>query len=120
MSSIQAEILVEQKVANARKSTGVAYILLLLFGGFGVHRFYLGQIASGVTLLVITLSGAVFIFPLIITFVWVLVDLFLIPGIVRDVTEMARRDARLEVAALMVSSSGNQLPQIEQTKEISV
>jgi TM2 domain-containing membrane protein YozV len=30
------------------KSTGVAYLLLIFFGVFGVHQFYLGKAGRGV------------------------------------------------------------------------
>ncbi|HEJ4688705.1 TPA: TM2 domain-containing protein, partial [Pseudomonas aeruginosa] len=37
--SLQSEMLVEQKVSNAQKSTGTAYLLWFFLGGFGAHRF---------------------------------------------------------------------------------
>ena len=100
MSSLQSEMLVEQKVANAQKSTGVAYLLWFFLGGVGAHRFYLGKTGTAVAQLIITVIGFFTIFPLIITGIWVLVDAFLIPGIIRESTEKVRRDARLEVAAI--------------------
>ena len=100
MSSLQSEMLVEQKVANAQKSTGVAYLLWFFLGGVGAHRFYLGKTRTAVAQLIITVIGFFTIFPLIITGIWVLVDAFLIPGIIRENTEKVRRDARLEVAAI--------------------
>ncbi|MFJ4144766.1 TM2 domain-containing protein [Pseudomonas sp. NPDC089734] len=100
MSSLQSEMLVEQKVANAQKSTGVAYLLWFFLGGFGGHRFYLGKTGTAVAQLIITVVGCFTVFPLIITGVWVLVDAFLIPGIVRENTESVRRQARLEVASI--------------------
>lgn len=100
MSSLQSEMLVEQKVANAQKSTGVAYLLWFFLGGVGAHRFYLGKTGTAVAQLIITVIGFFTIFPLIITGIWVLVDAFLIPGIIRENTEKVRREARLEVAAI--------------------
>lgn len=100
MSSLQAEMLVEQKVANAKKSTGVAYLLWLFLGGFGGHRFYLGKTGTAVVQLIITLIGCFTIFPLIITGIWLLIDAFLIPGIIQASSEKARHEARLEVAML--------------------
>ena len=35
--SLQSEMLVEQKVSNAQKSTGTAYLLWFFLGGFGAH-----------------------------------------------------------------------------------
>ena len=62
------------------KSVGVAYLLWLLLGGFGVHRFYTGNTASGVAqlLLLISVVGWLVLIP------WLLIDLVLIPGMVRD------------------------------------
>lgn len=103
MSSLQAEMLVEQKVANAKKSTGVAYLLWFFLGGFGGHRFYLGKTGTAVAQLIITVIGCFTIFPLIITGIWMLVDAFLIPGIIQESSDKARRDARLEVAIMQQS-----------------
>lgn len=93
-------MLIEQKVSNAQKSTGVAYLLWFFVGGFGGHRFYLGKTGTAVAQLIITVVGLFTLIPLIITGIWVLVDAFLIPAIVRENTESVRRQARLEVASI--------------------
>jgi len=100
MSSLQAEMLIEQKVANAQKSTGVAYLLWFFLGGFGGHRFYLGKTGTAVTQLIITIVGVFTLIPFIVKGIWLLVDLFLIPGIIREHSEKVRHDARLEVAPI--------------------
>ncbi|MBV7547030.1 TM2 domain-containing protein [Pseudomonas sp. PDM26] len=100
MSSLQAEMSIEQKVANAQKSTGVAYLLWFFLGGFGGHRFYLGKTGTAVAQLIITIVGFFTLIPLIVTGIWLLVDLFLIPGIIREHSEKVRHDARLEVALI--------------------
>jgi len=100
MSSLQAEMLVEQKVANGKKSTGVAYLLWFFLGGFGGHRFYLGKTGTAAVQLVITLIGCFTLFPLIITGIWLLIDAFLIPAIVREHAEEVRHRARLEVSLI--------------------
>ncbi|PRY94448.1 TM2 domain-containing protein [Hasllibacter halocynthiae] len=76
----EQQILVEQKVTNEAKSAGVAYLLLFLFGGLGLHRFYMGRTLSTVVLLGVTLAG--FLMPplFLVTLIWLAVDLFLIPG----------------------------------------
>ncbi|MGU2032036.1 TM2 domain-containing protein [Pseudomonas aeruginosa] len=109
--SLQFEMLVEQKVSNAQKSTGTAYLLWFFLGGFGAHRFYLGKTGTAVTQLIITLIGCFTLFPLIITGIWWIVDAFLIPGIIQGHTEQTRRDARLEVAALQVAGASASHPQ---------
>jgi TM2 domain-containing membrane protein YozV len=72
---------------SSKKSTGVAYVLWLFTGGIGGHRFYLGRTGSAVGQLVLSVMGwmlllaagfgIVFLIPLGI---WLLIDLFLIPG----------------------------------------
>lgn len=63
-----------------RKSVGVAYLLWLFLGGFGVHRFYAGATKSGVAQLILLISvvGWLVLLP------WLIIDLFLIPGLVRE------------------------------------
>jgi TM2 domain-containing membrane protein YozV len=67
-------ILIETRVANRRKSAGAAYLLWLFLGWLSAHRFYLGK---PVTAIVQILS-----YFILVGFVWWLLDLFLIPGII--------------------------------------
>jgi TM2 domain-containing membrane protein YozV len=77
-----------------RKSTGVAYLLWFFLGMFGAHRFYLGETGSGVAQLVLSIIGWVTTLILIGFFIlaavgiWVLVDAFLIPGMIRSKNTM--------------------------------
>ena len=81
------------------KSMVLAFVLWLFLGGLGVHRFYLNR-RHGLTILLLALVGVVFsafgiglllLFPV---FVWVLIDLFRIPGWVRQsCLFLGRRDA---------------------------
>ncbi|WP_293405341.1 TM2 domain-containing protein [Phenylobacterium sp.] len=76
---------------SGKKSTGVAYLLWIFLGGVGAHRFYLGRTGSGIAMLALTILGwalllaagfgLLFLVPLGI---WLLVDLFTIPGMVRS------------------------------------
>ena len=76
----------------AGKSMPTAYLLAILLGGFGVHRFYLGRPVSASILLTITIvaviAGAMSdsgTSPLLaVVWIWTIVDLFLIPGMVRS------------------------------------
>ena len=73
-----------------KKSLAAAYILCLWFGWFGAHRFYLGRTGSAVAMLVLTLVSIPLVFVVVGVFtlgavaIWMLVDLFLLPGIARE------------------------------------
>lgn len=74
-----------------RKSVGAAYLLLIFLGGFSAHRFYLGRTGTAVTQLLFSIFGwfltftiGIGIFLLIALWIWLFVDLFLIPSIARE------------------------------------
>ena len=98
--STQQQQLVEQRVANDAKSMLVAYLLAIFLGGLGVHRFYLGRTNSGIVMLVMCIVGwltAAFVIGLVLLIplaIWLLVDLFLIPGMV----EADKRNLRARVS----------------------
>ena len=82
----------------AKKSAVIAYLLWFFLAGWGVHRFYLGRIGSGVIMAIIsalswiTVVVGIGFLGLAIIGVWWLVDAFLIPGIVvRANQELATR-----------------------------
>ena len=56
------------------KSVGVAYLLLIFLAFVGAHRFYVGKPLSAI-LFILTLGGFGF---------WWFIDIFLIPGMVRE------------------------------------
>ncbi len=96
--STQQQMLVEQRLANEKKSTGLAYLLWFFLGGFAAHRFYLGSVGVGVAQLALLwggllLSAVVVGIPLVIAyFVWWVVDAFLIGGLVeKDAAEKRAR-----------------------------
>lgn len=81
-----------------KKSAGIAYILWFFFGTLGAHRFYLGRVGTGATMLVITVSSILLAIVFIglltiwISVFWALVDAFLIPSMARDFNNrLARR-----------------------------
>ncbi len=82
MYTTEDQILIETRVANEKKSTGAAYFLWFFLGWVSAHRFYLGK---PVTAILQILS-----YFLVIGFVWWVVDLFLIPGIIRDKMDETR------------------------------
>jgi TM2 domain-containing membrane protein YozV len=73
----------------SKKSVGIAYLLWFFFGGFGAHRFYLSRTGTGVTILLLTLFSILLMFfgvgflTIWIPAIWVLIDVFLIPGMAR-------------------------------------
>ncbi|AYO85222.1 MULTISPECIES: TM2 domain-containing protein [Methylobacterium] len=71
----QEKILIEQRVTNEGPSIVLAYVLWFFLGAFSAHRFYLGR--TGTAILQILLNC------ILIGFIWVVLDLFLIPGMVR-------------------------------------
>jgi TM2 domain-containing membrane protein YozV len=72
-----------------QKETGIAYLMLLLLGGFGAHHFYLGNVYSGVILLVLWWGGWATSFIgigyllILAVLIWFIIDLFLLPSYVR-------------------------------------
>jgi TM2 domain-containing membrane protein YozV len=87
--SDQQKLLVETRLANSQRSVGLAY-LLLLFTLVG-HNFYLGSIGRGIAQLLLSL--------LAVGLVWVLVDLFLLAGMVRKHNGALRNRLMLETLA---------------------
>lgn len=99
--STEQLLLIEARVANEKKSVGLAYLLWFFLGALGIHNFYLGKILLGlfellggiiaIGLLVSgTLAGGAAgglaflgIFCLVVWGTAYIVDLFLIPRRVR-------------------------------------
>lgn len=77
-----------------RKSVAKAYILWVLLGPFGGHRFYLGYFPSAIFLILLTGFAAILslisfvgVFLLVPPLLWLLVDAAIIPAIVRHQNE---------------------------------
>jgi TM2 domain-containing membrane protein YozV len=75
---------------TSKKSSGVAYLLWFFLGGLGGHRFYLGRTGSAVGMIALTVIGWATVaigvgFALLAGLgIWLIVDLFLIPGMVAE------------------------------------
>jgi TM2 domain-containing membrane protein YozV len=93
--STQQLALLESEMASRRKNVAVAVLLAFFLGGFGAHRFYLGQNGRGILMLCVTLGivflsaitlgvGAVLLF---IPGLWSLIDCFLMSGAVARVNQ---------------------------------
>ena len=70
---------------DTEKSVALAYVLLVLAGVFGAHRYYLGEKGTATALLTVTLASLVLMtvaigfFTIGISIVWVVIDLALVP-----------------------------------------
>jgi TM2 domain-containing membrane protein YozV len=82
----------------SRKTMGTAYLLWFFLGGVSAHRFYLGFRTSAIVQMLLTPLGYAMLWsksPLGLLAVpaagvWILVDAFLIPGMVTKANERAR------------------------------
>ncbi len=84
MITTDQQLLIEARINNERKSAGVAYALWFFLGLLSAHRFYLGR--PGTAILQI---ASYFI---LVGFIWLLVDAFLIPDMIRKhMAEMRER-----------------------------
>lgn len=77
------QMLIEQRVTNDGKSILLAYLFWFFLGIFSAHRFYLGRPGSAI-LQILT-------YFILIGFVWLLVDAFLIPGMIRKSNDDMRQ-----------------------------
>jgi len=83
--------LIEQRVTNDGPSTGVAYLLWLFLWWVSAHRFYLGRPGTAIL--------QILSYFILVGFVWVLIDAFLIPGMIQD----KRNEIRQRIALQMSS-----------------
>lgn len=102
----EQQMLVEQRLTNDKKSTGVAYLLWFFLGGLGGHRFYLGKTGSAVVQLLLSIVGwatVAVVFGLVLLIplgIWLIVDAFLIPGMIDAHTRETRSRIAAELSAL--------------------
>lgn len=68
----------------SKKSRTITLLLLVLFGGLGIHRFYVGKIGTGLLMLFTLILTAGTIITVAVLF-WVLFDLgMIVTGNFRD------------------------------------
>jgi len=89
------QMLIEQRITNDSKNAVIAYLLWFFLWPFGAHRFYLGRIGSAVIMLILSLT----LVGLFVTIIWAIVDLFLIPGMVREDRDKLRQQLTMEALA---------------------
>ena len=83
-------LILRQEVNGRRKSVAAAWLLWLFLGVLGAHRFYMGRIGTCIAML-LTIGGLLF---------WVLVDIFLIPGMLRADQRKVQAEVLGEIAAI--------------------
>jgi TM2 domain-containing membrane protein YozV len=81
--------LIEQRVANDGPSTGVAYLFWFFLWFVSAHRFYLGRPGTAIL--------QILSYFVLVGFIWVLIDAFLIPGMIRE----SRNEIRQQIALRM-------------------
>jgi TM2 domain-containing membrane protein YozV len=85
----QDRILIEQRVTNQGPSMVLAYLFWFFLGLVSAYRFYLGRPLSAVL--------QILSFFIIFGFIWLLVDIFLIPGMVREKQDQIREQLGREL-----------------------
>jgi TM2 domain-containing membrane protein YozV len=98
--------LIEQRVANDGPNAAVSYVLWFFLGLLGVHRFYLGKVGSGVVMLVLTIT----FFGMFVTFIWWIVDAFLISGMMAEKRQALRQKLMTEMMALGTGGASASTP----------
>lgn len=83
--------LIEQRVANDGPSTAVAYLLWVFLGLVSAHRFYLGRAGTAI-LQILT-------YFILVGFLWLLIDGFVIPGMIREKKDQIRQRMTMELLA---------------------
>jgi len=90
--------LLESEMQKRRKSVGLAYVLWIFLGTFGIHKFYTGQKNMGILYLVLTITGIITsfigigLFVLAAVGILLLIDLFTLPGQVAKANEAAEAE----------------------------
>jgi TM2 domain-containing membrane protein YozV len=81
--------LIEQRVTNDGPSTGVAYLFWFFLWFVSAHRFYLGRPFTAIL--------QILSYFILIGFLWLLIDAFLIPGMIRDKRNEIRQRIALQL-----------------------
>ena len=83
-------LIMRQEVETRKKGTASTWLLWLFLGEFGAHRFYLGRIGTGIGML-LTFGGLL---------IWWVIDIFLIPGMLRANQLKIQKEVLEEIGAM--------------------
>ncbi|WP_308636030.1 TM2 domain-containing protein [Paenibacillus silvisoli] len=128
-------ILLNAVLQSAEKSARVAYFLLL-GGYFGLHRFYLKRIRSGMAQLFLFIDAILLYFASVVSrtsnytlaslilcilsgcalMAWVFVDLFLLPGMIRSYNDAVKNEILAAIAhhRRMEQLAGRSIPDLDE------
>ncbi|MGQ3673812.1 TM2 domain-containing protein [Xanthobacter sp. TB0136] len=98
---LQQQAYIEARLTNEGPSMLLAYVFWFFLGLLGAHRFYLGRPGSAVLQIITCL--------LLVGVLWVLADLFLIPGMVRARQDEIRRRIAHEMGLVPAAQSVTRL-----------
>lgn len=74
-------------MTDMKRDVGVAYLLALFLGMFGGHRFYVHKKGTAIMMLILTCS----VVGSVVSGIWLLVDLFLLPSLVAEINAEIER-----------------------------
>jgi TM2 domain-containing membrane protein YozV len=86
VANVADRLLIEQRVSNEMPSQAMAYVLWFFTAVLGGHRFYLGKTSTAILMLVCSCT----IVGLAVSIPWAFIDLFLIPGMLREKIDAIR------------------------------
>lgn len=92
--SIAELTFIEQRVMNDGPSTGVAYLLWFFLWFVSGHRFYLGRTGTAIL--------QILSYFILVGFIWVLIDIFLIPSMIREKRNEIRQNLALQMSGGVV------------------
>ena len=99
-------MLLESEVKNQGKNMVVAYIMWYFLGIFGGHRFYMKRTGSAIAQLILSIT----IIGMFATFIWWVVDAFLLHTWVKDENRMI--EGRIMDSILISKANHASVPQL--------
>jgi len=89
----QQLMVLETEVKNRGKDMVVGYLLWWFLGLFGAHRFYMGRTGSAIAMLVLSIT----LIGMIATWVWMIVDAFLLHTWIKEHNQRVEADVIQEL-----------------------